>query len=402
MPRPACKPNGHGTVRQLPSKRWIVRISVTGPNGKQRQVSLTPGRTFATKKEAEKALEAYRVDRERGLIAPHAATNLEAWVRQWFALKWAELKPKSVANYREAMERHVLPHLGHKTLQALKASDGQAWLVKLAASCSASTVKQARSVLSQALDLAVLDDLVAKNVLKGLKRLRTTASEAGRALRPQEARAFCSVSRGHRLWGLFELAMITGLRRGEITALRWSHVDVDAAVLRVRENVVVVDGQPVVNLPKTRASVRDVPLAPPTVAFLRAWKAAQEAERAAALVTGRRWEDTDHVFTTTVGTRLHPDMVSRLARDFADVAGLGRVRFHDLRVTAISWWAANGVPLEVAKEWAGHANLSVTADVYRKVLPHEHARYVLSFEDVLRDTPAILSLPGEEGKRRSA
>jgi integrase len=120
----------------------------------------------------------------------------------------------------------------------------------------------------------------------------------------------------------------TGLRRGEALALRWSDVDLEADVLRVRGTLARVDGALVVTEPKTAKSRRSVPLSATAGRVLREVRTAQAAER---LRAGSAWQQTGYVFTTELGTPYEPRNSLRALQSAAAHAGLPDIGLHTLR-----------------------------------------------------------------------
>jgi integrase len=118
---------------------------------------------------------------------------------------------------------------------------------------------------------------------------------------PDGVREFLQRSARHRFGALFEIAVLTGLRRGEITGLRWADVDLVARKIVVRHNRVTVDGKITEQTTKTRAGLRTLPLSDAAVASLLAWQLRQAAEAEAA---GEVWQHRGHVFTNEIGAPL--------------------------------------------------------------------------------------------------
>jgi hypothetical protein len=121
-----------------------------------------------------------------------------------------------------------------------------------------------------------------------------------------------------------------------------------------------------VSTPKTASGVRTIPLDLTTTAALKAWKVRQTEER---LAWGPGWQDTGYAFTRENGTPIHPDNASRWFALHTKAAGLDRIRFHDIRHTALTLLLANGVAVKTVSVWAGHANVGITLDTYTHVLP---------------------------------
>jgi integrase len=172
----------------------------------------------------------------------------------------------------------------------------------------------------------------------------------------EEASVLLSGVRGDALEGLWRLALIAGLRRGELLGLRWADLDLRAGTLTVDTTRVRLGGDIVEDGPKSAASRRTVHLDPGTVEVLR-------RSRAAGTGGGR------HVFTDTDGRPLDPAAVSRRFHEVREGLGLPRIRLHDLRHTSATFGLAAGESLKEVSARLGHAALSVTADLYTEVTP---------------------------------
>ena len=165
------------------------------------------------------------------------------------------------------------------------------------------------------------------------------------------------------LFTLWWLVALTGLRRGEVAALRWTDIDLDAATLTVHEQLVVVDGQDLLGPPKSASSRRTIALDKVTVGLLRElWRQHRELLKA----TGRNRDG--YVFVDANGRRLRPDYLTRRLAKLIAECGLPPVRLHDLRHGAASLALAAGVDLKVVQEMLGHSSIITTADIYTSVL----------------------------------
>jgi integrase len=371
--------NGQGSVRQLPSGtyRWQITLGFS-PDGKQ----LLKYGVAASRQQAERDKSQAVADRDRGLLPLPSRLTLNDWLPRWLDGKAPTLAPKTIANYRYLSERHLCPLLGDRRLQELKPSDLRgAYQALVQRGYSRSLLHQVRVILKGALHEALLDEVVSRNVAEVARLPSFKRTRAARALDQEEARRFLEVAHEQRLGVLFEFVIATGLRRGEVCALSWKHVDLDAGILRVRENVTVVSGRATLGAPKTESGIRDLHLAPETVTLLRRHLATQTAELALP---------SPHVFTNRAGVRLYPDSLTKISGRVAVKAGLGTVRFHDLRHTYASLMLSQGVPMEVVSEKLGHSRPSTTADIYRHIYLEEHERHTIALTDLL--TPAPLRI----------
>jgi integrase len=232
-------------------------------------------------------------------------------------------------------------------------------------SLSPKTVRNAHGVIRTALRDAVQRGYLARNVAEHarLPRVQRREMETWDAA---QLRRFLEHVADDRLAAMWTLYATTGLRRGEVLGLRWSDVDLESGQLTVRHVLTVVEGRAVVTEPKTAKGRRTIALDPATVAGLRRHRVRQLQERVAADVA---WQNGDYVFTWFDGRPLHPQLPTKWIREHAAAAGLPPIRLHDLRHTWASLALRAGVPAKVVSERLGHANISITLDVYTHALP---------------------------------
>jgi integrase len=223
------------------------------------------------------------------------------------------------------------------------------------------TVRRILARLHSILASAVRDELIPANPATGADK-PALADGPVKVWEPDEVREFLQRSARHRLGALFEIAVLTGLRRGEITGLRWADVDLAARKIVVRHNRVTVDGKIIEQTTKTRAGLRTLPLSDAAVASLLAWHLRQAAEAEAA---GEVWQHRGHVFTNEIGAQLDPAYVTRLFQAIRKQGEpLAQLSFHGLRHCAASLMLASGADIAVVSKLIGHASIGVTSDVY--------------------------------------
>lgn len=371
--------NGQGSIRQLPSGtyRWQITLGFDQDGKQLLKYGVAESRSLA-----ERAKSQAVADRDRGLLPMPNRITLNDWLPKWLDGKELNLAPKTIANYRYLTQRHLSPLLGAKRLQELKPSDVRSAYHTLAQQgFSRSLLHQVRVILKGALQEALLDEIVARNVAEVARLPSFKRTKAARALSPDEARQFLATAHQQRLGVLFEFVIATGLRRGEVCALQWRHLDLDAGMLRVRENLTVVNGKATLGAPKTESGSRDLHLAPETLQLLRQHRTRQAAELTLP---------SAYVFTNRAGERLYPDSLTKISGRIASSSGLGHVRFHDLRHTYASLMLSQGVPMEVVSEKLGHSRPSTTADIYRHIYLEEHERHTIALTELLTPLPLKL------------
>lgn len=360
--------NGDGGVyRRASDGRWVAVLDLGHDGAGVRRRKVLYGTT--RREVVEKLTEAQRRLVE-GAPVTDARSPVADYLNHWIgtSLAAAEVKATTRENYTTITRRHLIPALGQHRLDKLAPSHIDALLVnKRAAGLSDSTVRLIYTVLRRALDAAVRDGLVRRNVATAVQRPRVAHREAA-VLSPADAQAILSAAREDRLYALYAVAMASGLRRGEALALRWSDVDLDARCLRVTRILSRVGRALTFTEPKSTRSRRTVPLPEPLVVELRAHRVRQAAER---LTAGSLWKDQGLVFPSRVGTPLDPRNALRAFVAVAESAGLHGVGLHTLRHTAASLMIAQGVHLRVIMETLGHSGISITADTYAHVMPQQ-------------------------------
>jgi len=376
---PELRSRRHGT--------WYFSAELPSLTGDRRRVRRGG---FASRQAAVAALEAL----PGAAPGPVAGLRTGEWLEQWLAsrvslragIPLAELSPADVQAMFTAIIR-----------------GGTA----LGRPVSAATLRRIHATLRAALNAAVRAGLIAANPgrcpeLPAAARPRPqvwtpalTERWEREGWRPVvgvwtagQTTAFLARVQGHRLYALFHLVALRGLRRGEAAGLRWSDLDLDAGTLTVTGQLQQLGGRLIAGPPKTDAGSRLVALDWTTIAALRAHRGRQHAERAAI---GTSWTETGFVFTTRTGKPVGPDRLTRLFRRLVTESGLPPVTLHGLRHGAATLALAAGTDLKIVQDQLGHSSITLTADTYTSVLP-ETAR-------AAADSTAALLFPATRAAR---
>ena len=180
---------------------------------------------------------------------------------------------------------------------------------------------------------------------------------------------------------LVHLAVSTGMRMGEICGLPWQAVDLEAGALHVQQALQWLPGEGFTfREPKTRGSRRQVSLSPTSVSRLREHRQAQLEHR---LIMGPGYNDNGLVFTTALGTPIEPSNLRRTWLRIVKAAGLGHLRFHDLRHAHASLMLQQGVHPKIVSERLGHSSIAITMNTYSHVLPGLQQQAAEQFDELL-------------------
>jgi integrase len=294
------------------------------------------------------------------------AEFLERWLRDYAANM---VKPSTFQRYHAAISRHISPHLGAVRLDKLHAVHIQAMHSKCSdEGLSQQTLLHHHRILNVALKQAVDWGLLAANPTAGVRAPRPRRAEMQVLDRGQaQAVLAASAAKDANLGLIVGLALATGLRIGELLALRWPDIDFETGRLSVRRTVQRITGKGLVfGATKTHRSGRAVTLGESTFKALLEHHASQAALIASS---GDAYNDLGLIFAQPLGDPYDPGRVSRAFRKLLSNAELPTLRFHDLRHTHATLLLAGGVHPKVVSERLGHATVSLTLDRYSHVLP---------------------------------
>jgi len=224
----------------------------------------------------------------------------------------------------------------------------------------ARTIGHAHRVLSKALSDAAENDLVSRNVCRARKAPKVDGSEMAIV---QDVPALIEALRPARLFAIAMTALFTGMRLGEVLALRWGRLDIDGKMVKVREALEETRAHGVrFKEPKSKAGVRDISLPDVVVDVLREYRK-QQLELRLQLGTGRPGND-DLVFHTIEGGPQAPNNVSAEWSDLAAWLGIPEITFHALRHTHASQLIDAGVDVVTISKRLGHSKPDITLRIY--------------------------------------
>lgn len=350
----------------------VVYLGRDSATGKERR----KWTTFRTKREAERYLHQAVVQLESGGTIPTTRQRLGEYLDDWLRGHAPHLAPTTLASYRDTIRVHLAPHFGHVPLTKLQPQAIRDYIdAKLSAGLSPKTVSYHRTILRTALEQALRDGLVVRNVAALVKAPRKSRREMA-TLDLEQVRLFLGEARrSSPYYRLYLAALTTGARQGELLGLRWKDCDLILGRASVQQTFYRLGGskrdgiraQQLFKSPKTTKARRPLPLPAKLVSELLALREQQKEQKRRL---GDRYHDLDLVFAQPNGKPLHAHNIAR--RDFRrvlKVAGLPRIRFHDLRHSVATIHLQNGTHPKVVQELLGHSTVSMTLDTYSHVVP---------------------------------
>ncbi|MFG3002259.1 tyrosine-type recombinase/integrase, partial [Streptomyces sp. NPDC048340] len=291
-PRKKTRANGEGTIYQRKDGRWEAAGYVLAADGTSKRVRVYG----STRREAADKLAEKIADSNRGVPVATADSIVSDYLTYWLnGVALHSLRENTHTRYATCIRLHLIPGLGTKKIARLTAKDVRTFLDRLRTTCqcctqgldterkgccaigeccqkrlSALTVTYVHSVLKSALEHAVREDELPRNVARSVK----TTAPRPRRFRPltaAEARKFLDAARANRLHALYELALRTGLRKGELLGLHWEDLDLTTGTASIRRSLQRTRTGGLTHLPtKTRASERRIALPTECIHSLKA------------------------------------------------------------------------------------------------------------------------------------
>jgi integrase len=376
----AKRGHGEGSIYQRKDGRWTAEISLEG--GKSKFIY------GKTRKEVQEKLKTALYEQQRGMLVTGPQQHVGQFLTHWLEdVHKQSIRSRTYERYEEIVRLHLLPGIGHHPLQKLSPQHLQLFYKKkLEEGLSTTTVISFHNVLHKALQTAVRWNLIARNTCDLVSPPRRKHFEI-QPLSIEQIHQLLAAACGHRQEALIILALATGMRRGELLALKWQDLDLEKRILQVRRILTRIPSKlPGKGFeetePKTDKGRRSIVLPPFTVEVLKQHRLRQLEEK---LKAGPTWNDHDYVFCTSIGTHLNP------TRDVLDVlksllkkAGLPDIRFHDLRHSSATMLLSMQVHPKIVQEILGHSQINITLDIYSHVLPTMQEEAMGKVNEVLR------------------
>jgi integrase len=357
--------SGEGSISKRADGRWMARIS-TG--GKRKYFY------GETREEVAKKLHQALHQQSKGLPIGNDRQMLGAYLEDWLLTVEHRVASSSYRRYCDHVRLHVIPELGKLSLTKLTAQHIQLLYAHLlAAGLSNRSVASIHTTLKQALKDAMRVDLVPRNVATLVRPPRPAHFEM-QPLSVAQVHQLLDAARGDRYEALYILALSTGMREGELLALRWQDIDMVQHTVTVRQGLREVGGKYVVHETKTKHARRTIGLPDVAIQALHThWEHQQ-----------REYPGSELVFTDTHGHLIMPSVFRKVyyKRLFKQI-GLPDLRFHDLRHTFATLLLANGINVKVVSEALGHANITITLQTYVHVMPHMQQQAVEKMQSLL-------------------
>ncbi len=354
---------GEGTLRKRKDGRWEGRV-VVGYN--EKNLPITKSVTAKTKTECAAKLETLK--KQYGSIAEKIKPDMPfgEWIDFWYQTYCRPtLRITTKSDYENRIYNHIIPEIGKIPLNKLSQSDLQQFYAKekiggrklhtetLGKGLSDRTIRAIHANCRTALQRAVQDGLIRTNPAVSCK-LPPKKSREMQVLTQNEILRFLHQAKDEGYYELFLLELGTGMRRGEILALKWSDFNFSTCELHIERQVYIIKAEVIISAPKTKASVRTVILPQPLVKILAEY---------------RKSVDSEWMFPSPLDNSRprNPSSVRKRLQLILERAGCKKVRFHDLRHTFATMALEHGMDVKTLSATIGHVSSATTLDIYSHI-----------------------------------
>lgn len=362
---------------------YLIRVSAgLDSSGKQRMKSMTwkPEQAYTPKqleKELNKVAAAFEEKVKNGLESDNPKLTLAQFAPQYLAIKKDTLSPVTYEKYRRTLERLILPQLGHLKLNAIKPIHIQNFIKDLSQTeCvytmrngvqrksnktpSASTVKRYLAIIQSIFAQAVKLDLIQTNPAKAEKLTIPKAAKAKIEIFTKQETAQmleCLENEPLQYQVLIHLAIMTGARRGELAALKFSDIDINSQKITIERAAIKIPSQPIQIKPPKDFEVRAVTIPQYLIDMIQELKAEKLHE---AQKLGDMWIEGDWIFTQCNGEIMNPMTPTKWFSKFLKRYGLPHRKFHSLRHTSATLLLYGGASIKQVQGRLGHGDIETT------------------------------------------
>jgi len=369
------------SVSQRPNGRWryIIELGTDSVTGKRRQDTKSG---FETEQDAEMAKMRKLIDYGAGTYVQPTKETVKEYFENWIAQKANHVRGGTLKGYHVITYTHVIPKLGNLTLKELKPHHLEYLYtssMKGDRPLSPRSVTHIHRMIHDALEHAVRIELIPKNPSKSVKPPRCSRPEL-EVWDEYQLVDFLDAAKDDAFYGVFLILATSGMRVGECLGLKWQDINLSSGRVSINRTYSKAFKGHEFREPKTRSSIRNIPLPTQTIHFLTQHK---EQQRILKKEMGESFNSLGLVNCSRNGTPIDP---RNLARHWARIikrTNLQRIRMHDLRHTHATLLLKGNVHVKVVSERLGHSSVDITMDTYSHLLPGMQETAVTTFERMM-------------------
>lgn len=319
-----------------------------------------------TKKQAEAELRKLILEVEAGNPVTTSSVKLSNWIDEWLETYVINVEATTKAGYEEKIRNYIKPALGHIPVNALKTTNIQKWVNDLSQNkkLASKTIKNAFQNLNSAMNKAVELKMISSNPCTYVQ-LPKDKKKDFEVYTADEIKKALNAANGTDFYLPLLLLVSLGLRRGELTGLRWNDIDLNNATVTIRNTIVNVNGKPTEKSPKSQAGNRTLTIGDDLLNVLKR----ERIKYFDTALFSPKFTAFGYVVHTDKGTPYNPDSISQKWTRFCEKNNLKHIRLHDLRHSCATLMIANGVDPKTVQHRLGHADISVTMNTYAHCTP---------------------------------
>jgi len=366
-----------GHLRQRTKGSWQICVYCGYVNG---QAVRNHETVKGTKTDAMRRMRELESGLDKGVPIPVGKLTVAEHLQNWLeGYARTSCSPRTVDGYESIIKAHLIPALGHFQLKQLQPQAIQSYYGKACEKLSGRSVQHHHRLLSQSLKYAVRQGILGRNPAE-LVTAPSPRKNTMRTLTPSEAEVLLEKASSNQFYPIYYMAISSGLRQGELLALRWRDVDLDLLSISVSQTLYKRRGVCMFKSPKTSGSSRRVAMTPKLALFLKEYRAERES---LYWQLGVPLTLDDLVFANHDGKPVDPSTLTHNLARIVKQVGLGRVRFHDLRHTFASLALLRGAKPKVISEALGHASVAFTMDTYSHIISGMQEDMMALLDEVL-------------------
>lgn len=371
------------------SHQIVIETPPDSVTGKRQRIYKTVN---GTKKEAERIMRKMLEDLDNQCFVRENNMTVSQWIMEWLDLYLKDLSPTTLKSYTYQIENYIINQdIGNIRLQNLTTSDVQRWINSLYNESplsnqplSAKTVKNIYHNLCAAIDKAVVLELVKKNVCKAVS-LPKVQKYTAEVYDEKELQQLLTAIKGTDMELPLMIDINLGLRRGELLALKWKHIDFEKNLVSIEDNMVEVKREVsadriLTKAPKSASGQRVIPISSALSEYL---KKARTDYVLRKLRMGADFFDGDYVICQENGRPYKPNSLTSKFNHFLKNNNLKHIRLHDLRHTNATLMLTQGISPKVAQMRLGHSDYSTTMNIYSHVLKSVETEAAEKIENVI-------------------
>ncbi|RXI49112.1 site-specific integrase [Clostridium tetani] len=346
-----------------------------------------------SKQEVIKKMNEYQYKNNVGLLPSNDKITLQQWFKTWlFEFRINDLKPSSFERYEGIYRKYILNSpIGKMSLSELRAKDIQKYYNSLSnKGISANVVNTINGFLYTCLESALKQNYIPQNYCKLIILPKIIKEDEFTVLTLEEQNIFLNAIQGHKYQAAFTLALGTGLRLGELLGLKWSDIDFNKNTVSIsrsikRTTLINDEGernsQVLEQLPKTKTSIREVPIPSNIIENLKQYR---EKQLLVKKENKDVYNDNDYIFSDKLGNPLDPKRIPRNFKSILKKTGLKDIKFHSLRHTYATRLFEADVPIKTVQALMGHSDITTTMNIYTHVMPEQKNKAVEKIDKLFK------------------